>query len=407
MKVLYIVGTCLSKNTSANMSHNAYVQGLLENGCDVDIIMKEDSWGEEDAALPRFTAAKYYSFESCSFADKLKKKLKSVETSTKVYEKMEKTDSVEKTSDMNSLSIRNTLKKMFYVLFPQDPIYPFDSTWLKKALRFKSDTNYDLMISNSSPAASHKLAAELLRRKKINTKRWIQVWEDPWYYDLYGGHSDKELEEEHKLLRQATEVYYVSPLTLKYQQKYFSDCAKKMSYTPLPALEYDFAEKESEMQNLKFGYFGDYYSITRNLVPFYNTMRRTSAGGYIYGDSDLKLKADDRIEICGRVTLDKLKNVQSQTDVLVHLSNLRGGQIPGKIYHYSVTNKPILFILDGTDEEIRDIRDFFVKFDRYTFCRNNCSDIEDAIKKIQTDRRKYFPVVDFKPKEIVKNLLIN
>ena len=30
MKVLYIVGSCLYNNTSANMSHNAYVQGLLE-----------------------------------------------------------------------------------------------------------------------------------------------------------------------------------------------------------------------------------------------------------------------------------------------------------------------------------------------------------------------------------------
>ncbi len=39
MDVLYVVGSCLTKNTSANMSHNAYVQGLLENGCNVDIIM--------------------------------------------------------------------------------------------------------------------------------------------------------------------------------------------------------------------------------------------------------------------------------------------------------------------------------------------------------------------------------
>ena len=48
MRVLYVVGSCLTKNTSANMSHNGYVQGLLENACQVDILMSEDSWGVQD-----------------------------------------------------------------------------------------------------------------------------------------------------------------------------------------------------------------------------------------------------------------------------------------------------------------------------------------------------------------------
>ena len=54
MKVLYVVGTNLSMNTSANISHNAYVQGLLENGCEVDILMSSSSWGQKDESLPVF-----------------------------------------------------------------------------------------------------------------------------------------------------------------------------------------------------------------------------------------------------------------------------------------------------------------------------------------------------------------
>lgn len=39
------------------MSHNAYVQGLLENGCDVDILMAKDSWGQQDSKLPTWKLA--------------------------------------------------------------------------------------------------------------------------------------------------------------------------------------------------------------------------------------------------------------------------------------------------------------------------------------------------------------
>ena len=73
MKVLYITGACLTKNTSANMSHNGYVKGLLDCGCEVDIIMAKDSWGAEDKALLKWEGAHYYEFESTSFSDKLRK----------------------------------------------------------------------------------------------------------------------------------------------------------------------------------------------------------------------------------------------------------------------------------------------------------------------------------------------
>lgn len=54
MKVLYITGSCLTKNTSANMSHNGYVQGLLENGAEVTILMANDSWGKTDNKLHKW-----------------------------------------------------------------------------------------------------------------------------------------------------------------------------------------------------------------------------------------------------------------------------------------------------------------------------------------------------------------
>lgn len=408
MKVLYVVGACLTKNTSANMSHNGYVQGLLENGCDVDILMAKDSWGMDDKGLPVWEKAHYFPYASDSLPDKIRKKMRGTAAPVQIT-----VDNGGLKENKNRYSgwkaeVRALAKNIFYCLFPSDPVYPLEHTWLKKASHFRSNSIYDLVISNSSPAAGHKIVKVLLDNNHIRCIRWVQIWEDPWYADLYGGYNERIQKEEHSLLRSANEIYYVSPLTLKYQQQLYSDCADKMRHIPLPYLAFGSETQCAHCVPNSFGYFGDYYSHTRNLKPFYYALLRSGMVGYIYGDSDLALKATPEIEVSGRVTLDKLDEVQKRTSVLVHLCNLRGGQIPGKIYHYSATCKPILFILDGTEEEQRRIESYFSQFKRYYFCKNTTDDILRAMERICADVSKlteYAPVEAFSPKTIVEQLL--
>lgn len=407
MKVLYITGSCLTRNTSANMSHNAFVQGLLENGCDVEILMSSDSWGAEDKGLPRWEQACYHSFSSISFSDRIRQKLRgSMSAAEAVAAPREMSSDL--TAQRHGLGewVKAVVKKIFHVCFPRDPLYPLDKAWLKRASAFQSDTKYDLVISNSSPAASHRLVLKLKEKKRIRFDRWIQVWEDPWYHDLYGGHSELVEWEEHKLLQAASEVVYVSPLTLMYQKRYYPDCAEKMRCIPLPALRVDFEEtSKSPGTDPVFGYYGDYYSHTRDLKPFYEALNASGYRGSIVGDSDLHLPGTDRICVSPRVTLDKLQAIQENTDILVHLSNLKGGQIPGKIYHYSVTDKPILFILDGTEEEQAELRRFFEPFDRYCFCRNDAEEIKEAMSRLIGGRKEECPVSAFMPEQVVKRIL--
>lgn len=406
MKVLYVVGSCLTKNTSANMSHNGYVQGLLENGCEVDILMAEDSWGAQDRALPTWEQAAYYRYPSVTPQDRLRKKMRGGDSALTVAS-AEGCSSVEKKKVSVVAYVkakgRQLAKTAFYKCFPVDPIYPLEKTWLKKAAKFHSNTEYDLVVSNSSPAASHKLVGMLLKNKQLKCKRWVQIWEDPWYFDLYGGHSEAIRREEHTLLREGSEIYYVSPLTLKYQQQNYSDCAHKMKHIPLPY--FDFAKTEAVPDGeWSFGYFGDYYSQTRNLVPFYEALVRSGYTGYIYGASNVPLDSTEKVEISGRVTLDVLDKVQAKTRVLVHLCNLHGGQIPGKIYHYSATNKPILFILDGTAEEQEILKTYFSQFERFYFCDNCVDSILEAINIIGSDNREWMRLAAFSPKEVVRQL---
>lgn len=408
MKILYVVGACLTKNTSANMSHNGFLKGLIENGADVDVLMANSSWGEEDKALPKWKEAQYYEYNAISFADKLKANYKKNEVPSKdTSAEAEKVENKKDKCFIKSI-LRMIIKKFFYLIFPQDPVYPLEKTWLKEATKFTSQDIYDVVISNSSPAASHKMVDILLKSKKISAKKWIQIWEDPWFFDLYGGHSANIQEEEHNLLKCAQEVYYVSPLTLMYQKKYYSDCAEKMRCVPLPFLKIESnIKKETFYEKNSFGYFGDYYSKTRNLVPFYEALKEEGYKGNIYGDSDLQLEETENVRVAGRVTLDILASIQEKTQVLVHLCNLSGGQIPGKIYHYSATNKPILFILDGTKEEQDNIRSFFSKFDRYYFCDNEKESIKKTMEQILREQRKFGAVKEFEPKEVVKHILMN
>lgn len=405
MKVLYVVGACLTKNTSANMSHNGYVQGLLENGCQVEILMAEDSWGVQDNALPIWGQARYYRYPSVAFFDKLRKKMRgSFGAPVSASAVADTPQGGIKTKLSLKSWARGLAKALYYKCFPVDPVYSLEKTWLKNAEKFRSDVEYDLIISNSSPAASHKLVSTLLEKKQLRCKRWVQIWEDPWFLDLYAEYPDIVREEEHSLLRAAHEIYYVSPLTLEYQKQFYSDCAHKMKHISLPY--FDFAKTGNQwVEEHSFGYFGDYYSQTRNLMPFCKALAASGCKGYIYGDSDVALVSTDRIEVSGRVTLDVLDKVQAKTNVLVHLCNLRGGQIPGKIYHYCATDKPILFILDGTLEEQQILRDYFSPFQRFCFCENKEESILDAIKTLCTEQRTWSCLDDFSPKVVIRQLL--
>ncbi len=408
MRVLFIVGTCLSKNTSANMSHNSYIRGLVENGCEVDVIMKNDSWGQTDSALNKINGVNYIEFESTSWIDKIRIRARG-NVSRNVADGCKSVSTDNSNSKFStSLKLRSILKTAFYKLFPQDKVYPLDKKWISTTQKFRNHVEYDLVVSNSSPSASHKVAQLLIESGRVKTKRWVQIWEDPWSHDLYGNHSAAIENEERNLLEAASEIFYVSPLTTEYQKRYFPTAAHKMNTIPLPYFEIDDCENGSKTLNtpIKYGYFGDYYSHTRNLLPFFNAMNNSQRSGYIFGDTDLLLQSET-VEISPRVTLDVLKNVQRQTSVLVHLSNLYGGQIPGKIYHYSATNKPILFILDGTDEEKQLLTKHFGVVNRYYFCDNTQESIMQAMDAIEREfcAKDEQPVLQYSPKEVVKLFL--
>src|SRR5699024_6082318 len=120
----------------------------------------------------------------------------------------------------------------------------------------------------------------------------------------------------------------------------------------------------------------------------------------IVGDSDIKLKRTANINILKRQPID---NYEAESDLLVCMLNKSGTQIPGKVFHYAATNKPILLLLDG--EHGNEIGKYFSEFNRYYICNNNIEEIENMIRQIIKKEENFKPVHEFSSFNIAKELL--
>lgn len=394
MKLLIIVGYDLEQNSSANLCHLAYIKGFVQNNCDITLITAKSNLVQHDKLMKidENVNVKYYSSDT-------------------IWTRMNK---ILKRKNVNSIYTQNNnlntskkieLKKIIKNLII-DKIYMMDNKWIKRASKFKSDVFYDYVISLAYPPASHKVAINLLNKKRIFCNKYIQIWEDPWIEDLFFS-QDRNLVkiEEENLLDSADIVYYVSPLTLANQKKIFAKQSHKMKWIPLPT----YYEKNNIISTNKyiFGYFGDYVPYVRDLSNFYHVMKETQYTTYICGNPYGLFKENSTIQIFPRKPLKELEELENKTSVLVFLCNLKGGQIPGKLYQYAATNKIILFILDGTPEEKQVLFNYFSQFNRFVFCENNKKDIKRAILEIVSSKydETAFKLDYFSPKNITKKIL--
>lgn len=400
MKILVINGACLQTNSSANLCHLAYLQGLLDAGHEVTLLSADGRDYSLDKAMVIPPQVKQYTYYGVSLYERLslRKRAAAVETMATTGDSMP--------SAKGPRKLIRYAKDLVLSLYGVHGIY---STFVRKAQKFRSNVEYDYILSISTPVTSHLLAHNLIAAGHIRGKHWIQIWEDPWYSDAYGFNGKGKIrQEEQRLLSFAEKVCYVSPLTLRNQQRLFPESADKMYWQPLPYYYKGSEMAKQEFEENIYGYFGNYVSAARNLEPFYNAAKGAGIAVNNCGDPSNLFQSTERIRIYPRLTLDKLKPIEDNTNVLIFLCNRRGGQIPGKIYQYSATSKTVLFIMDGTEEEQKVLMDFFGKFNRYVFCQNTVEDITRAIGLIesgnlgQIDSR---PIEEFNPTTIIKKIL--
>lgn len=404
MKVLVINGDCVQTNSSANLCHIAYLNGLVDSGHEVTLLSADGRDYLLDKSIIIPDCIKQYTYYGVTFYEKLSLKKNSVQDGS--------VDSfTAKPQENTSLSFkRRIISKLKQIVLNSYGIHGIYSKFVRVAKRFKSDEEFDFVISISTPVTSHLLTHKLLKSKHIKAKHWIQIWEDPWYSDAYGFNGKGKIyKEERRLLSFAEKVCYVSPLTLENQKKLFEESAHKMYWQPLPYYYKNDNDGDVIFNNNVYGYFGYYFPASRDLEPFYMAAKNCGIDVNICGSPCNLFEATEKINIYPRLSLDKLRPIEDKTNVLIFLCNRKGGQIPGKIYQYSATNKTILFILDGTPEEKVVLKDYFGKFNRYVFCENTVEDIERAIKDIESGNIGDVvnePIEAFNPTETVRKILV-
>lgn len=404
MRILVVNADSIFVNTSANLCHLSYIDGMVQAGHRVDLLCADNRYKTVDTNMHLPAGVATYTYSGLSFYEWLSI-MRGHSPADNVMPIQNTSAQTQKKAGIGN-KIVDTVKSRIRALYGVHGIY---STFLRKAAKFHREEKYDYIISLSTPTASHLLAYQLLQKRRICAKHWIQIWEDPWYADAFGFNGKEEIfEEEKRLLSFAERICYVSPLTLRNQQRLFPESADKMFWMPLPA--YYKAEKQKEAAPTKniYGYFGAYYPAARDLAPFYEAARETGIETNICGDPSSLFTGTEQIHIYPRLSLAELKPIEDRTNVLVFVCNRKGGQIPGKIYQYSATAKTILFILDGTGEEQTALRDYFGKYNRYMFCRNSTEDIKRAIVQIESGNLggvQNRPLDDFEPKKIITAIM--
>jgi len=352
-KILIVTTRPLESNTSSTIRKISTIDALLQEGANISIL----------------TTQSVYDLEN------LHENLKDVKT-IRINPGFFYKASVQTQTEATFFSnLKRTLRKIYYKFSIYDPL----KNSIKNVMNIKDelDKHYDIILSISDPKSSHLLAIEIIGKKIVTCDKYIQIWGDPMYLDITNTSIIPKIiikHEEENIIKKADKIYYVSPLTLKEQQKVFPRFAYKMDV--LIPLSKDIRVFNKVEKVKKLGYFGDYNTNIRNIKPLYNAIKNSEYELIICGNSDIVLEETDNIKVSKRLPYNTINILESEVDMLVHLSNNRGTQIPGKIYQYLGTNKPILFILDG---DSAGIMEFFEPLNRVVFC-DNCA--VDIIKKI-------------------------
>ncbi len=355
MKILFVISTPIEYSSSANMRNVALINGLIQNGHQVDLV--SDGYD---------TSSKYVDKSICKINFSKRYYLRKISTTNK-----------------SNVSSNNSIKEKIFKLISKLSIYDNRKVLIRKAKKIKLTCDYDIMISSSDPKSSHLLAKVIKKYNNNLIDRWFQYWGDPFAEDINKSTiiPMKYIKKaEKKILSLADKIIYVSPFTLSNQKSVYPMLSSRMYFLPVPYLK-KIIYKENKQNEVILGYFGDYLSKDRNIIPLYKSMEKlTNLQLIIYGNSDVNIKETNNVIIKKRQSSEIIKMVQEKCSILICICNKKGTQIPGKIYHYAATNKPILIILDG--ENSKEIENYLKKFNRYEFCLNNEKSIILAIKKL-------------------------
>ena len=356
MKVLFVTLFPLENNTSVTISNYGILRGLHQLGHDVTILMPHASHGNlqipYDVSMFRIVRIKGIPFVK-----------------------------LRKAPAKQSLGYK--LKRKWNKWFN---FLDFTKYYLKcaKSLSLLNE-HFDLVISTSDPKTTHVFVKKMIYHG-LSCSRWIQHWGDPMYGDITRSncYPDRVVKcYERRIVKWADKVVYVSPFTADMLKAVHPQYKDKFTFVPLPCEELDSVDTLANTNSkLKLVYLGDYSPSIRNILPLYDAVKSMSDVELtIAGISTLQLENTDSITVLPRIPQTQCHQLELEADVLVTVCNLRGTQIPGKVYYAAASQKHMLVILDGDEKD--KLKAYVDSFGRYITCENNVESIQKALSNIR------------------------
>lgn len=280
-------------------------------------------------------------------------------------------------------------------------------SWLTKQIsRYSVDEDFDVIISSSDPKSAHLLAEKLIKEKPSICKKWIQYWGDPFVGDITSRYSMSSYfvkREERRLIKLCDKAVFVSPFTVEEVKKRLPELNEKIVFIPIPYIESGKRNGEQKDECTLISYLGNYTVSRRDIRPLVEVINELSLPAAIIGDSDIEIKSNDHLIVRGRMNSKELQEITDQTKIFVCVCNKHGSQIPGKIYHYVDTGRPILIILDGEYSER--MKAFFETFNRFYLCNNEIESIKETILTIIKENKSFDIPESLRPITIARQFL--
>ncbi len=388
MNILYITSFYEQRSASAAIRNSAWVDGLIEAGCNVTVSTVEWPQNLKSHFLMDNNRAKVYRTYLPEL-DVLKV------TTTKI----------KKSSFAKLTPIRHFVRDLIF--FPD-----ICRRWQNKVI-LPTDIDYDVLISSSDFKSSHYVAKKV---KDLKPKLpWIQIWGDPWKDDVGLNWLNKirAAGKEEKLLTMADKVVYVSAITKERMSIAYPQLSHKFYY--LPRGYYKSVYKSGSLNgNIHITYTGGMSIRYRNSLALLecieekNKIEKLKVCVDFYGFFDAETKeqfgAFDCCTMHAAVDYEEILKIYQQSDALLFVANKgNSSQIPGKLFDYMGTNLPIICLVDSLDTEIAN---WLRGFSRCLLIENSNKGVLNSIDKIYSlVNERYDVVKEFSPYTIANQLL--
>ena len=386
-KILFVTTTYILKNSSAAIRNNSLVKGLIDLGYDVDVCSVE--W--PDALSSSFFAREK---NGNIHLDQLPNLMRIAKF---------KQSQIQKSDNKWIFKIRQILKK---ILFFPDECYEW-----KKILNCKNLGQYVCLISSSDHKTSHFVGLKV--KRQYPSLPWIQIWGDPWSSDVNTPLLMKPITSyyEKKILKVADKIVYVSSVTRQELQKRYSWLADKMYYVPR-GYYFKIRALSSDCNHIRIVYTG-VLSSGRNPFIFLNALLKLKIStsrltvdfyGGVPSDIQERLKKYPFVELHESVDFEYMPSILASATMLLYLSNKKGSsQIPGKLFDYMGTSKPVLCLVSDTTDPISLL---LKRFERCIVLDNDETVILNSWNRIEEACGKSFmPEEKFSPKFVASQII--